>query len=276
MKDPPAMCVRGVSVGPSDAPAFRNLEFELSTGEILGVTAVGSTDLARLLEVLSGFELPTAGEITWGEISSRSLGEATGPVARYRAEQALRRRVGFLSASASLLENLTIFDNVALPLRYHDSQKEDVVEERTIPVLERLKLADAEARRPAGLPIGVRRRAELARALVLDPAILLWESPFTQVDFESGNLMAGEITRRQRENGLSVLATSFDATQLLPIATRFLILCDDSLAGSLDWQEVRDRNIFADKARLLKTVEEKNPPEQSHKEPHECAPPSAS
>ena len=92
------------ALGP-DGKGFRDLTFEVAGGEVIGLAELGTAELGPLLDVLAGLEGPVSGEITWNGISSRLREETRSSVKQYRLGRKLRLQVGFLSATASLIQN---------------------------------------------------------------------------------------------------------------------------------------------------------------------------
>jgi ABC-type transporter Mla maintaining outer membrane lipid asymmetry ATPase subunit MlaF len=105
------------------------------------------------------------------------LGESLADLPR-RAALAFRRRVGYLPAGDGLLQNLTLYDNVALPLRFGSARSEPDIDGRINVMLAMLKLQDVARLRPARVNEEERRRAAMARALAFDPELVILEQPF--------------------------------------------------------------------------------------------------
>ncbi len=219
----PALEVRRLEVAGPALAAFREISFEVSEGEAVGITATGAQPLTPLLEVLAGLRPPDAGEVLWGGTSSLALAAAKTARARYRLERAIRLAAGFVSPAAPLLQNRTIEENIALPVRYHLAASEEEASSRLERLMDRLGLAEHTGRRPAGLPEGVLRRAAMARALVLEPKVLILESPFSGIERESAKIMADVILER-RKAGMAFLASAADPPELAGVCTRVLVL----------------------------------------------------
>ncbi len=234
-----ALTVRGVAVEGPPVAAFQGLDFEVAAGEAAGLTALGAMDLGRLLDVLAGLEPPAAGEVVWGAVSSRKLEEERSEKARYHLARRIRLEVGLLSATASLLQNRTIEDNITLPLRYHAGYPEEEVTTRMSGLTRMLDIAAFARERPASLTAGVRRRAELARALILKPRILILDAPFAGVDRGSARVMR-EVLGKYREEGMAILTASPDPLELVPFSSRVLVLDGGRLAGILEGKDLLD------------------------------------
>ena len=263
------LTVKNVDVtGPAE-PGFHALDFEVVSGQALGIAELGSADLGRLLDVLAGLEPPRSGEITWDGVTSRSREEAVTSGRRYRIERKLRLEIGFLSASASLLQNRTLEENIALPLLYHFRLPDAEVAGRVLRLVTLLNLGFDAGRRPAGLSLGVRRRAELARALILQPRLLILESPFSNVERESARIMVAALKELQSDRATGILVASDNPLQLAPVVSRILVYEGGKLSGSLDDRELADQGLLADRTALLRTLERKS------KERQTCGLPSA-
>ena len=263
------LTVKNVDVAGPAEPGFHALDFEVAPGQAIGIAELGSADLGRLLDVLAGLEAPCSGEISWDGIGSRFLDEAVTSARRYRIERTLRLEVGFLSAKASLLQNRTLEENIALPLLYHFRLPDAEVAGRVLRLVTLLNLDSEAERRPAGLSPGVCRRAELARALILQPKLLILESPFTKVERESVKIMAAALKEFQSERAMGILVASYDPIELALVVSRILVFNDGKLSGSLEDQDLADQGLLADRTGLLRTLERKG------KEQEKCGPPSA-
>lgn len=170
----PAIEVDQLAAGWDGVPILEHFDLRVEHGEtrvILGPSGCGKSTLLRNL---LGLETPLGGTI---RIQGREMGSLDE-----EGRMELRRRTGVLFQSGGLLNSLSVFDNVALPLREHTE-----LDERTIEIMVRMKLglvglADAADRLPAALSGGMKKRAGLARALAMDPDILFADEPSAGLD----------------------------------------------------------------------------------------------
>lgn len=129
-----------------------------------------ASDVGKLGRFALGLERPPRGQV-------RVLGESLADLPR-RAALAFRRRVGYLPAGDGLLQNLTLYDNVALPLRFGSERSEADIDGRINVMLAMLRLQHVARLRPSRVNEEERRRAALARALAFDPELVILEQPF--------------------------------------------------------------------------------------------------
>jgi ABC-type methionine transport system ATPase subunit len=211
--------------------------------------------MGDLVDGIAGLEPVEGADFTWSDITSRELWAARGSAAQYRLSRRVRLQVGLISATASLLQNQTLFDNIALPVRYHLSSPEATVVEAVNALMDALEIRELAGRRPAGLPRGARWKAELARALVLAPAVLIIESPLDGVDAESRGQILKLLRRRREEDGMAVVVAGPDVVPFLPVIDRALVLEGGRIIGAIPRASLEDPRIFSDRARLLGGLE---------------------
>lgn len=245
--------VRGLHVRASVDVDLRGLDLTLERGEAAALTSLGPADLPRLFRVLAGLEWPEEGEVVRGELTFSATARRTQPrLRKYRTVRKLRMTGGILSPTVALINNLDLFDNIALPLRYHFAPSERVVDDRTGHLLERLGLSDHAGLRPAGLTPGILRRAQLARALILEPTMLFVESTLSDVDNESTSLMLETIREYLDKRLLSVLVVSYDPRRFLPIVRRVHFILGGKIVGELEGRPI-DEKAYFDFTESLKT-----------------------
>jgi ABC-type transporter Mla maintaining outer membrane lipid asymmetry ATPase subunit MlaF len=198
------------------------LSFTVLRGQAVLLEATSPFALERLFAVLGGEEEPASGELIWNGLSSRAIAEAPGRAAAYRLERVRRLAVARLAPSSSLLHNQTLFDNIALPVRYHLKVPEHEAGERVERLLTRLGIEELAGARPSGLPHGVRRRAELARALVLGPALLIIEAHALGIDAASARVIVEVLREALAENRLGILGPAEDRSLLASLSPRLV------------------------------------------------------
>lgn len=188
------------------------LDLALRPGEALhlhGPVEAGSA----VLRALVGLDRPRGGEV-------RLLGEDPGGLSRRRAA-ALLARVGWLPRQGALLANLTLRENLLLPLEFHGVADGPA---RAAAALARFGLDDAPALRPELVPLPVRRRVALARAVLLDPALLLLDDPLDDLDEASAADLATALAAWARLPGHALLVASPDQSVAAALGARRLPL----------------------------------------------------
>jgi ABC-type multidrug transport system ATPase subunit len=188
------------------------LAFRLGRGEMLVLAGPIEAGSAVLRAVL-GVEEPRAG-------GARVLGERPATLPRLRAA-ALLSRVGFYPRSGALLANLTLRENLLLPLQFHRRPTAGEAERAAAAALARFGLAEAPDVRPEDAPLPVRRLVALARATLLDPELLVLDDPLDDLDEDvAGDVLAAlAVWARERPRGLLLTShrAGFAATLRAPV-----------------------------------------------------------
>ena len=194
----PAVSLEGIWKAFTEAPVLRGLDFEVprrNTVTVMGGSGSGKTVLLRLT---AGLIKPDRGRI-------ETLGVDITPL-REEALLPVRRRMGFVFQGAALFDSLTVYENVAYPLREHATLSEDEVAERVHRLLARVGLRDdVDAKLPAELSGGMRKRVGIARALVLAPELVLYDEPTAGLDPTNARLIT-ELVESLKAEGASETA----------------------------------------------------------------------
>ncbi len=143
---------------------------------------------------------------------------------RGRKLEQLRSRFGVLFQGAALFDSMTVFDNVALPLRERTSKSETEVAERVSVTLTQLELSGHEEKFPAQLSGGMRKRVGLARALQLNPEIMLFDEPTTGLDPVMTQDIYHLFAKTQQQIGFTSIIVSHDIPKVLNLADQVIIL----------------------------------------------------
>jgi putative ABC transport system ATP-binding protein len=179
--------------GPEEVHALRDVSFLLFPHEVVGLVGPSGSGKSTLLNVLCGWEELDAGSIEWA-----GPGPPVAPIDRRWAD------ISVLPQRLGLIEELTVWENVELPVRLC---RQRVSSERVETLLEALGLAGLARRPPAEISIGEQQRAALARALVLQPRLLLADEPTGHQDEESAKAVFGAIRRAAGDGTACVVAT---------------------------------------------------------------------
>jgi phospholipid/cholesterol/gamma-HCH transport system ATP-binding protein len=185
------------------------------TAVIIGGSGAGKTTLLRLL---IGLEKPTSGHI-WVD------GDDIGPLGE-RQMNRMRQKFGMVFQYAALLDSLNIFDNVAFPLREHrKNMSEKQVREKVVAMLNLLGLENKENRMPSELSGGQRKRVGLARALMLEPKILIYDEPTSGLDPQTSRMVDDLIEETRDRFGITSVVISHDMASTFRIAHQaFLVI----------------------------------------------------
>jgi len=135
-----------------------------------------------------------------------------------------RRRIGFLFQGAALLNSMTVFENVALPLREHERPSEGEIRERVNRKLALVGLEDAGEKYPAEISGGMKKRAGLARAIIRDPEIILYDEPTAGLDPVIGSTINDLILDMQKKLGVSSILVTHDMASAFRVSNRIAML----------------------------------------------------
>jgi phospholipid/cholesterol/gamma-HCH transport system ATP-binding protein len=162
----------------------------------------------------------------------------------------VRKKFGMVFQYSALLDSLTVMDNVAFPLREHTRTKEPDVRERVLAALEMLGLKREDATKfPSELSGGMRKRVGLARALMLEPQILIYDEPTSGLDPHTSRMVDDLIEETRERFGVTSVVISHDMTSTFRIAHRAVLLVDGKVVASGTPDELADpvRNEVSNK-----------------------------
>lgn len=197
---------------------YENLNLSVKKGKItaiMGPSGIGKTTLLRLI---GGQIHPEAGEILF---DGQDVCKATN-----RQLYALRQRMGMLFQSAALFTDLSTFDNVAFPLREHTTLPTELIRKLVLMKLEAVGLRGAADLMPSELSGGMARRVALARAIALDPDLIMYDEPFAGQDPISMGVIVSLIKKLNQALNLSSIVVSHDVKEVLSIADYAYIIAD--------------------------------------------------
>ncbi|WP_246173005.1 ABC transporter ATP-binding protein [Thermochromatium tepidum] len=208
--------IRGLCFRRGERVIFEDLDLDIRRGMVTAVMGPSGTGKTTLLQLITGQLHPEAGTI-------RVAGEDVGRLGRdglYR----LRRRMGMLFQSGALLTDLSVFDNVAYPLREHTKLSDSLVRKLVLLKLEAVGLRGARDLMPNELSGGMARRVALARAIALDPMMILYDEPFTGQDPISMGMLMALIRQLNDASGLTSILVSHDVRETARIADHLYLI----------------------------------------------------
>ncbi len=159
---------------------------------------------------------------------------------RRSALRELRTRFGVLFQGSALFDSLTVFENVALPIRERTSFSEDEIRTRVLNTLAQLELTGHEDKFPAQLSGGMKKRVGLARALQLDPEIVLFDEPTTGLDPVMTQEIYQLFDRMQKEHGYTAVIVSHDIPKVFDLADQIILLNKGEVDVFTSVDQIRD------------------------------------
>jgi len=204
---------------------LKGISLKVQRGEtavVIGGSGAGKTTLLR---ILIGLEKPTSGHVYID-------GQDIVPLGELKMNK-VRTKFGMVFQYSALLDSLTVMDNVAFPLREHTKLKPKQVREKVLAGLEMLGLAAEDAKKyPSELSGGMRKRVGLARALMLEPQILIYDEPTSGLDPHTSRMVDDLIEETRERYGITSVVISHDMTSTFRIAHRAVLLINGEVAAA--------------------------------------------
>ena len=195
---------------------FDGIDLDIRRGSVTAIMGPSGTGKTTLLKLIGGQLHPAAGTIVVDGESVPDLG--------VKALFALRTRMGMMFQSGALLTDLSVFDNVAFPIREHTRLPEALVRDLVLMKLQAVGLRGASRLMPNELSGGMARRVAMARAIALDPAIVLYDEPFTGQDPISMGVLIKLIRELNDALGLTSVVVSHDVKEAAAISDYVYLL----------------------------------------------------
>ena len=219
----PAVRLSGVRLDRGVRTILSGIDLEVPRGSITAILGPSGSGKSTLLAALTGELVPAAGSVeVFGQAVPR----------RQRDLLELRKGIGVLLQGNGLLTDLTAGENVALPLRAHTKLPPPVIEQLVLMKLHAVGLRTAADLYPRELSGGMARRVALARALALDPPLMLYDEPLTGLDPIAIGVIMGLISRLNKTLGLTSIVVTHHVRESLEIADRALVLANGAIVFS--------------------------------------------
>jgi ABC-type Fe3+/spermidine/putrescine transport system ATPase subunit len=210
--EPASLNVKGLCKRFGDHEALRGVDLELRPGELFTLLGPSGCGKTTLLRVVAGFEEPSAGSVHLGGDDLRGVPPH-------------KRDVGLVFQSYALFPHLDVSENVAFGLVERGLGRSEV-EERVRAALARVRLEDLGARQPSELSGGQQQRVGIARALAIEPRLLLMDEPLSNLDAKLRLAMREEIRALQQAAGTTTVYVTHDQEEALAISDRIAVLSE--------------------------------------------------
>lgn len=208
-----------------------NISFELFQGECLGLIGGSGTGKSVLLRSLIGLEKPNAGELFFEGQSITNLKE--------KEWIPIRKKVAYAFQGGALFDSMTVYENLAYPLREHTDLIENEILLKVKTLLNEFGLGDAANLYPANLSGGMQKRVGLARSIILQPEIILYDEPTAGLDpFNTKKIQ--EMIQKFKTRGVTSILVTHDMPLVFEVCDRVLLLKDGSIASAGKISELKN------------------------------------
>jgi len=189
---------------------------DVKAGEVLTIIGGSGTGKSVMLKLLMGLLEPDSGNVFFGDenIVDKSEEELLE----------IRKKIGMLFQSSALFDSLTVYENIAYPLREHTKIPENEIEKKIKDKLSLVNLFNVERLYPAELSGGMKKRVALARAIVFEPCLILYDEPTTGLDPSTSNLINELIINLQKKLKVTSIVVTHDMNSVKMIADRIAML----------------------------------------------------
>lgn len=202
--------IRDLHFAYGDRPILSGLEMDFPRGKVIAVMGGSGSGKTTILRLIGGQLAPTRGGVT---VDGKAV-DTRNQAALYQ----MRRRIGMLFQHGALFTDLTVFDNVAFPLRENANLPEELLRDLVLMKLHAVGLRNAAMLKPAEISGGMARRVALARAVALDPQLIMYDEPFAGLDPISMGVTANLIRRLNDALGSTSILVSHDVHESFSIA----------------------------------------------------------
>lgn len=215
------MTLSGVRMSYGRRPVLRGVTCSFPAGAITVVLGGSGSGKSTILKLIGGLISAQAGSV---DVAGRNV------VGLRESElYEVRRGLGMMFQNGALLDSMTVFDNLAFPLREHSDLNEDEIARRVHESLASVGLDDVDELLPRELSGGMVKRVALARALVGRPGILLVDEPFSGLDPLSTKLIEALLVRINRQSGMTMIVVSHHIPSTMRMADRIVLLLPDTV-----------------------------------------------
>jgi sulfate transport system ATP-binding protein len=229
--DPVSVAIENLTKSFGETPALHGVSLTIAAGELIALLGPSGSGKTTLLRLIAGLDVPTGGRILFGDKD-----------ASYRTVQ--ERNVGFVFQSYALFRHMTVFENIAFGLRVRQRTTrptEAAIRDRVMGLLDLVQLSGLERRYPAQLSGGQRQRVAFARALAIEPQVLLLDEPFGALDAKVRKELRRWLREIHNRTGHTTVFVTHDQEEALELADRVVVMSKGRIeqVGSAD--DIYDR-----------------------------------
>ena len=215
--------LRNLTFGYGERVILRDIALGVPRGKVTALMGVSGGGKTTVLRLIGGQYRAQKGQVLFDGRDIGAMGQ--------RELYAARHRMGMLFQFGALFTDMTVFDNVAFPLREHTDLPEDLIRDIVLMKLDAVGLRGARDLRPSEISGGMSRRVALARAIALDPELIMYDEPFAGLDPISLGTAAQLIRRLNDSLGITSIVVSHDVKETFEIADHVIVLANGGLAA---------------------------------------------
>ena len=224
--------LRDLTFGYGERVILNGVSFGVPRGKVTALMGVSGGGKTTVLRLIGGQLRAQAGALLFD-------GQDVGALTQ-EGLYAVRRRMGMLFQFGALFTDMSVFDNVAFPLREHTRLPQDLVRDIVLMKLDAVGLRGARDLRPSEISGGMSRRVALARAMALDPDLMMYDEPFAGLDPISLGTAARLIRRLNDALGITSIVVSHDITETFEIADHVVVLANGAVVAQGTPAELRE------------------------------------
>jgi phospholipid/cholesterol/gamma-HCH transport system ATP-binding protein len=210
---------------------LRTVNLTIAPGKVVGIMGASGSGKTTLMRLIGGQLTPARGTVV-------VMGKDVHALPRDELFE-LRRRMGMQFQQGGLFTDLSVYDNIAFQMREKTDLPESMINDLVLMKLNAVGLRGAAGLMPSELSGGMARRVGLARAIALDPALMMYDEPFAGLDPISCNVVGNLIRRLNDTLGLTSIVVSYDAQEMLEVIDYVYFLADGAIVAQGSTEEVK-------------------------------------
>ena len=224
--------IRNVRFGYGDRPLLRDVSLDIPRGLVVGIMGASGSGKSTLLRLIGGQLRPQAGTVT---VAGQNVHELSRD-ALYR----LRRKMGMQFQQGGLFTDLSVFENIAFQMREHTDLPAGMIRDLVAMKLAAVGLRGTQHLMPAELSGGMARRVGLARAIALDPMLIIYDEPFAGLDPISCTVVGNLIRKLNDALGATSIVVSYDSAESMRVIDHLYLISDGVVAASGPAADMRE------------------------------------